>query len=82
MGSGPDAVVDPDLKVPTVPNLFICDGSILPSLTTGPVNAAIVAVAERGAERIAEIAEMMPAMLPDECKAVSPGIVAAPFMQC
>ena len=50
MGTDPDAVVRPDLSIPGVPGLHIVDGSILPSLTTGPVNAAIVAVAERASD--------------------------------
>ena len=50
MGTDPAAVVRPDLSVPGVPGLHVVDGSILPSLTTGPVNAAIVAVAERAGE--------------------------------
>ena len=47
MGADAAAVVRPDLSVAGVPGLHVVDGSILPSLTTGPVNAAIVAVAER-----------------------------------
>ena len=50
MGTDPDAVVRPDLSVPGVPGLHVVDGSILPRLTTGPVNAAIVAVAERASD--------------------------------
>lgn len=50
MGTDPGAVVRPDLSVPGVPGLHVVDGSILPSLTTGPVNAAIVAVAERASD--------------------------------
>ena len=50
MGTDPAAVVRPDLSVAGVPGLRVVDGSILPSLTTGPVNAAIVAVAERAAD--------------------------------
>jgi choline dehydrogenase-like flavoprotein len=53
MGSDPRAVVRPDLTVDGAPGLFVVDGSILPSLTTGPVNAAIIAVAERAAEILA-----------------------------
>ena len=53
MGTDPDAVVRPDLSVPGVPGLHIVDGSILPRLTTGPVNAAIVAVAERASDLLA-----------------------------
>ena len=54
MGTDGKAVVQPDLSVPGVPGLYIADGSILPSLTTGPVNAAIVAVAERAAMLVAD----------------------------
>ena len=50
MGMDPTAVVRPDLSVAGVPGLHIVDGAILPSLPTGPVNAAIVAVAERAAD--------------------------------
>ncbi len=49
MGTDGMAVVRPDLSVPGVAGLYIVDGSILPGLTTGPVNAAIIAVAERAA---------------------------------
>ena len=52
MGTDPAAVVRPDLSVAGVPGLYVVDASILPSLTTGPVNAAIVAVAERASDLI------------------------------
>ncbi len=47
MGRGEDAVVGADLKLRGVDGLYVCDASVIPSLTTGPVNAAIVAIAER-----------------------------------
>tara|TARA_B110001454_G_C12372971_1_gene289235 strand:- start:67 stop:534 length:468 start_codon:yes stop_codon:yes gene_type:complete len=50
MGDAIDAVVSNDLTIYGVTGLWLCDGSIIPSLTTGPVNAAIVAVAERAAD--------------------------------
>ena len=50
MGTDRDAVVRPDLSVAGVPGLRIVDASILPHLTTGPVNAAIVAIAERAGD--------------------------------
>lgn len=53
MGSDRDAVVRPDLSVPGVSGLYVVDGSILPTLTTGPVNAAILAVAERASDILA-----------------------------
>ena len=50
MGTGADAVGGPDLKVLGVDGLYIADGSIIPSITTGPVNAAIIAIAERASD--------------------------------
>ncbi|WP_119299456.1 GMC family oxidoreductase [Dongia deserti] len=47
MGCDVDAVVSADLKVRGLDHLYVCDASIMPSITTGPVNAAIVAIAER-----------------------------------
>ena len=47
MGSGEDAVVGADLKLRGIDGLHVCDASIIPTITTGPVNAAIVAIAER-----------------------------------
>lgn len=47
MGVDGDAVVGTDLKLRDIAGLYICDASVLPSITTGPVNAAIVAIAER-----------------------------------
>jgi choline dehydrogenase-like flavoprotein len=47
MGIDAAAVVGPDLKLHGLDRLFVCDGSVVPSITTGPVNAAIVAIAER-----------------------------------
>jgi choline dehydrogenase-like flavoprotein len=47
MGKGKEAVVDPEMKVRGIEGLSVCDASVIPSLTTGPVNAAIVAMAER-----------------------------------
>ena len=52
MGSDDLAVVKPNLTLDGLIGLWVCDGSILPSLTTGPVNAAIVAIAECAAHRI------------------------------
>ena len=43
MGVGGEAVVGPDLKVRGMDGLYVCDASVLPSITTGPINAAIVA---------------------------------------
>ncbi len=47
MGVGQNAVVGLDLKLRGMEGLHVCDASVLPSITTGPVNAAIIAIAER-----------------------------------
>ncbi|KAF2645063.1 cellobiose dehydrogenase [Massarina eburnea CBS 473.64] len=50
--TGGNAVVDLDTKVYGMDNLFVVDASIFPGITTGNPSAAIIAVAERAAERI------------------------------
>ncbi|MGO4722295.1 MULTISPECIES: GMC family oxidoreductase [unclassified Inquilinus] len=39
-------VVDGDLRVRGIDGLFVVDASVIPSITAGPVNAAVVAIAE------------------------------------
>jgi len=47
MGSDDLAVVGPDLGVRGVHGLYVVDASVIPSIPTGPINAAVVAIAER-----------------------------------
>ncbi|WP_102960790.1 GMC family oxidoreductase [Mangrovicella endophytica] len=51
MGSDGQAVVDADLRLKAIDNLFVVDASVMPSLTTGPIHAAVLAIAEAFAER-------------------------------
>ncbi len=53
MGTDADAVVDPDLRLNGFDNVFVVDASIMPTLPSGPINAAIVAIAETWAAQIA-----------------------------
>ncbi|RFC68710.1 MULTISPECIES: GMC family oxidoreductase [Mesorhizobium] len=46
MGNDADAVVDADLQLKTLNNLFVVDASIMPTLTSGPIHAAVLAIAE------------------------------------
>ncbi|PWJ84319.1 pyridoxine 4-oxidase [Pseudaminobacter salicylatoxidans] len=46
MGRDADAVVDPQLRVNGLDNAFVVDASIIPRIPSGPINAAVVAIAE------------------------------------
>ena len=54
MGKDKNAVVNPDLKVNGIDNLFVVDASIIPSLPSGPINALVVAIAENWTSFIAD----------------------------
>lgn len=60
MGNSAECVVDPDLKLRGLEGLHICDASVLPSITTGPINAAIVAIAERFSDLLRGKAALAP----------------------
>lgn len=64
MGRGEDAVVDPDLKLRGMEGLYVMDASVMPRITTGPVNAAIVAMAERASDLLRGQAPLAAARLP------------------
>nr|WP_255561719.1 GMC family oxidoreductase N-terminal domain-containing protein [Pseudohoeflea sp. DP4N28-3] len=49
MGRDETAVVDPDLRINGLGNAFIVDASIMPAIPSGPINAAVVAIAEHWA---------------------------------
>ena len=52
MGSGEDAVVDPELRVSGVSGLRVIDASVMPVVPRGNTNAPTVMVAERAADLI------------------------------
>jgi pyridoxine 4-oxidase len=53
MGSGAGSVVDADLKLHGFEGLHVVDASVIPAITSGPVHAAVLAVAETFAAEIA-----------------------------
>jgi pyridoxine 4-oxidase len=46
MGSADEAPVTPDLRLRGIENCYVVDASVIPSITTGPVHAAVIAIAE------------------------------------
>lgn len=46
MGKDADAVVDADLRLVGLDDLFVVDASVIPSITSGPIHAAVLAIAE------------------------------------
>jgi pyridoxine 4-oxidase len=50
MGSSDDAPVTPDLRLRGVENCFVVDASVIPSITSGPIHATVLAIAESFAE--------------------------------
>ncbi|GLK83956.1 GMC family oxidoreductase [Ancylobacter defluvii] len=54
MGADEDSVLDADLKLRGFEGLHVVDASVIPTITSGPVHAAILAIAETFAVGFAE----------------------------
>lgn len=55
MGTGPDAVVDPQLRVHGLEGIRVCDASIFPLIPGGNTAAPTMMVAEKGADLIRSV---------------------------
>ena len=53
MGRDVGSVVDPDLKLNGFERLYVVDASVIPAITSGPIHAAVLAIAETFAADIA-----------------------------
>jgi choline dehydrogenase len=54
MGSDPDSVVDPELRVRGIRGLRVADASIMPTIVSANTNANVIAIAERAAALITQ----------------------------
>jgi choline dehydrogenase len=54
MGTGPDAVVGPDLRVRGLEGLYVADASVIPVIPACDTQAPVIAIAERAADLLAE----------------------------
>ena len=52
MGTGPDCVLDPDMKVRGIDRLRVVDGSAMPDLTSAHINSTIMMMAEKASDMI------------------------------
>ena len=57
MGVGPDAVLDAEMKVRGIERLRVVDASAMPDLVGAHLNAAVLMMAEKAADMIAEFIE-------------------------
>lgn len=55
MGRDANAVVDSDLRLVGLDNLYVVDASVIPVLPSGPINASVVAIAETWAALAPEL---------------------------
>ncbi len=71
MGSGEEAVVDPQLRLHGLAGLRVVDASVIPSIVGGNTNAVVVMIAERAADLIRQRPLLAPAQLDADADAAA-----------
>ncbi len=62
MGLGPDAPLDPELRVKGIERLRVVDAAAMPDLVSGNINACVLMIAEKAADMIRGLPPMTPSM--------------------
>ncbi|ABG31209.1 FAD-dependent oxidoreductase [Roseobacter denitrificans] len=72
MGTGPDAVVDPALRVIGACGLRVCDASIMPRINASNTNAPTIMIGEKASDMVRGLAPLPAADLPVRGEASAP----------
>lgn len=69
IGQDDMAVVDPELRVQGVNKLRVIDASIMPTITSGNINAAVLMIGEKGADLVkGRVTSQIPTSTPEEAE--------------
>jgi len=73
MGSDPEAVLDPELRVRGIDGLRVCDSSAMPAIISSNTNAAAAMIGEKASDMVRGLPPLSAAILPEERNVASLG---------